>query len=281
MPVDQHLGVEDLRDQIIAALSARQPSPIELPIAKPVERPLGVLSWMRDFDAHCKLLHVRDKQVVAFHIMVRDPSVPRRPDQIASIDDDLVDAAAKFLDSVSSEELAKAESAGRVIRIDESRFEGFPFPSLAIVPPKAAEYQISKLCDDLLLPRTFIAFPCYACEIPVKGKNTELKMQTAHMHWSDLNRKPRPFARTAYYTIRKLADEKGSPRKWSKPVTTDNLATSLSTFPTIDIENWVGDVIRIDATGATLLKDGTSVSWLDEHHSAKVIERFVTAGTIK
>ena len=224
-----------LRDDVFAALAAQQPSPVKLPIAVPVLLDSGVLWWSARHHRHEYLIDVRDDVAIAWNV-AKSPAVTR--EAIATF--------AGFLAGISAAELAATSVERPMRRFDEPRGGSHAMDAFAVVHPSCASYRISKLADELLLPRTYVAFPCFRCEVAGVMDAAWSALQYARIGWSDLERSPVPAVRAAPCSAR----GQNQPREPARASTLESVLRGPPDARTADdfeVENFRGEVMRISA----------------------------------
>jgi hypothetical protein len=154
--------------------------------------------------------------------------------------------------------------------VDIARHVYAPFDGFALVHPSLAAYSATK--DDELCPAlTYIAFPCFASEIPVATDVAWAKLQKAEIAWSDLERAPASAVRSGTPAKRKT---KPAPRK---PKRLRDVLPALSTFrfhrDQLELENWRGHVATI-ADGAVSTGE-RCVSLAGRAHARAIVTSFL------
>ena len=254
-----------LRERFVELLSQKPKSVIDLPAVIPDEIGRGVLRWGSPKGPWHMLFHVRDQAIVTWNVATAPMGAPR-----VELTDEQAEQYTSFLSGISVAELATADRPLVFVpRAVVSPLDGF-----AVAHPSLALHRIHD-DEEWAKSLTFVAFPCFASEIPEPVDHDWARLQFRDVTWSNVARRPTSAFRSG--KAPPPAKGKKVPKHHRKPTRPRDLAGLISAYGPrkagVEIENWRGHVLRIEAGKVAI--DDQRVPIAGRDHLRALVTEFV------
>ncbi len=227
----------DLRNEILAALSAPQPSAAALPSTVPIEHPDGVIEWTPSYSTHAFFMQLRGERVLSWSIEKAHP---------------LRNEVPRFLAATPDRALEAPSGDRPALRFDEPRFPGGRFSSWAVMHPTVTKVNPSThpRAMELIGPRAYLVFPCHRSEV-ARDMDAEWIRQHKLPH-SSLERPVHSAFLTSRSPPSKGKKAKAKPRIPGRSPNAERIASQITTGDVLEFENFERRVLRFADLRATL-----------------------------